>query len=346
MKLGRSEAEKLKQRTLIVLVGLLFLGLVKQAQALGLTVAPMNNYVRVNGGETLLLPYVLQNGMSEEMSVTLQTQSFAPDENGLPALSTENEFPYLTLVEATISGKVTIPTGEKRTVQVAVATPLGVREKEYPLTLLFNWQGAASPNLTAGSQITTQLGSNLVVLVGESRADQSRISLIEPDFSAYQETWQPQPLVLQARNESAFGTLVSGKVVLTDGQGKVVLEREIYPDLILGGSERRLRLKEVTDGETTLVSEWQWPPPLLGRYTLEIYLGNALRASAATVPVWSATFYALPYSLSALVLSLLVLGILVKVVYNKKKPKDYRKLEEKVALMEQQKEFFADEEKE
>lgn len=314
-----------------LLITICFLSAVSVSAAKGISISPVNYYLKVAAGVPQILPYTLTNETTQDLRVSLVVKSFFPDEKGIPQLQTETDFPFLSLVEATMSGELILPAGTTKKMAVLIDTPLGIAEKEYPLAVLFVLQPKNVDTLT--SQVKINLGSNLVILVGENNLDLSRLHIVEPQLPKVIDSWSLIKLRLQGKNLGQMGTLMTGKVVLRRKDGTIIKEEKIYPDLVLAQATREFRYKLMPDiqGKTVITSDWSWPGFLLGEYVLQVQLGKQN---------WQTVLWFFPYWLLAALLGATGLVIGLKVLYNKNHPKAPRQLQEKINLMKKQEKFF------
>ncbi len=315
--------------TLLFLIWFLNSNLIQATN--GISVSPVNYYLKVAAGVPQILPYTLTNNTSQDLSVSLLVKSFTPDEKGIPQLQVETDFPFLSLPEATKTSEIILPAGVTRKVEVLIDTPLGVTEKEYPLAVLFVLKPKAVEN--DKSVVKMNLGSNLIVLVGENNEDLSRLQIVEPHLPKIIDSWQLIKLELKGKNFGQMGTLMTGEVILRRKDGTIVKKEQIYPDLVLAQATREFRYKLAADvqGKTVITNLWTWPGFLLGEYTLQINLGKQN---------WQTNFWVFPYWLLVALLVVTSVVIMLKVFYNKKRPKAREQLKEKINLMKKQEKFF------
>ncbi len=332
---------------LILIIGSLIMGKTK-VSANGIGVSPVNYYLKVAGGVKQILPYTLTNETDSDYNLGLTVKSFTVDEKGTPLLQEEAEFPYLKLLEATAASSLLLPAQSSRTVHILVDTPLGMEEKEYPIALLFRLQTSEKQEEVDKTQLEFNLGSNLVVLVGTSNADQSQLQLESVNLPKLIDSWQKEALRVKIKNQGAAGTLLGGEVILRRANGEVIKRETFYPDLILGGAVRQGRYKMAPDvqGKTVITNGWQWPEFLLGEYVLEVRLQSLHAASAAHEILWSQNFWALPYRLLGLISGGIIIIGVIKWWQQKSPGGKKRQWREKTQLMKEQKEFFADEKNE
>lgn len=305
-----------------------------------ITVSPVNYYLKVAAGVPQILPYTLTNDTNQDLKVSLTVKSFVPNEKGIPQLQTETDFPFLSLPEATATGEIILPAGATKKVAVLIDTPLGITEKEYPLTVLFVLEPKAVE--AQASLVKINLGSNLIILVGENNADLSRLQIVEPRLPRIIDSWQTLNLNLKGKNNGQMGTLMTGEVILRRKDGTLVKQEEIYPDLILAQAIRELRYKLEPDsqGKTVITTIWTWPKFLFGEYILQVRLRSQVAKTSSSDVYWQTKLWFFPYWISIAFLLLTVMVIGVKVLYNKRRPKVKRELQKKLDLMKKQEKFF------
>lgn len=286
--------------------------------------------------------YTLKNDTEQDWRVSLTTKSFTPDVHGQPEFLSELEFPYVTLQLAADETEALLPAGEEKTWTVKVAPPLGVIEKEYPLTLFFVLEPKESDyNKT---EVKMEIGSNLIVLVGEGGANNQILRLQDFALPKVVDTMRQSSLALTVENQGTVGTLVSGRVTLFDSNGEILQENEFYPDLILGQKARQVRFKVTNDGATSLIESFVWPTLMWGKYRLRIQLGT-VQQNAGTPTVIEKSFYALPYraiGIGLIVLILLVL-LIIKSGRKGKKTRAQSNLRERTRTMKAQSNYFRQE---
>ncbi|MDO5561370.1 MAG: hypothetical protein Q4G02_01170 [bacterium] len=309
--------------------------------AAGLTVSPANNYIQLNGGERQLLLYNLKNETTQDFEVTLDASSFAAGVNGEPQLQAELAFPYFSLAEASSETNIILPAGANRDFTVIVEPPFGVINQEYPLTLFFQLTPVNSE--TNKSTVITNLGTNLIVLVSESNLDKSRLSVKDFSWPKIVDSFLPAPIKVLIENQGGNAALLYGKIILQRRSGKVVTEREFYPDLVLAQSTRQARWKLPADAQGTisLSDQFDLPQFLFGSYQIKIELASLHPNSLEQTTTVMANFFALPYRL----LLTVILVIVIVWLFKRKKPRLSRReadelFTQKMASIREQSEKF------
>ncbi len=328
---------------LYLIIGLIFNS---RLQAQNLTVSPINTQIQVSGGEEKFLEYTLTNESQASLIINLEARSFQPDDlYGQPLILANNDFPYLSLIEnnrEASAGVKLLPKSSKK-IQVKFAPPLGVAEKEFPLTLFF----VASPEKTPReTEINFKIGSNVIIRTDKSNLDKSQLEIEEVLFPLIVDSFVPQKKQIKINNLGNTSTLIKGGAVLKRKSGTVIKSWEFHPDLVLGESSRLARGKNVVDvvGNIALLSEFEFPLPLIGEYILEVqaYSGYAL-ADVVRPKIYNYSFIALPYWLMLVVSIVLLLILLISyIIKGGKNTQSKKELREKVDAMKAQKDFFDD----
>lgn len=336
--------QKLFLISIISLFGwLIFYGQPTAVEAATMQVTPINTYLTLSGGDTTFVPYQLINNSNQEVAVTISALSFqAGDLNGQPQLLDVLDFPYFSLYEATsASAAVTeliIPAQSGQNVFLKLEPPVGIAEREYPLTIFFNF---VDPNsLTEDTQFQVQLGSNLIIAIGDPNLDLSQLSLTPTQsWPKVIDSFFAPSFVVQVENAGAYSTLITGEVTLSRPNGTVVKSWELYPDLILGYSTRLARGKAELDanGNPALITDFQLPFGLLGQYQLTVNLTSGHPAATEGI-TWQVNFFAIPYYL----IFTLVLVVLIWLIWRaqRKRRQTLPNLTEKIDTMKTQKETF------
>ena len=278
------------------------------ALAAGFTISPVNTYLQVDGGERQSLVYNLKNDTDQDYALTLAAKSFTAGVTGEPQFESSLDFPYFSLAEASKGGTVILAARTNQDFTVIVEPPYGVVEKEYPLTLFFQ----LTPTVVSEdkSTVVTNLGTNLIVLVGKSNIDHSQLTVKDFKWPIIVDSFFAQPIKMIIENQGDNGTLLYGKVTLQRRGGEIIAEKEFYPDLVLADSVRQARWKLPADaqGSTSLTDQFDLPQFLFGQYQLKIELASVYATTLAQTTLVTANFFAFPYRL---LLILLVLGLIV-----------------------------------
>lgn len=333
------QMKKLFSQVLVTATAFLLVG---QVSAAGVSVTPVNNYIVVGGGEEQVLTYTFKNQGPDEVWLDLEVESFASDgESGQPVLLGETEFPYVSLVtEASDESKIFLPGGSEKEVQVKVTPPLGVAEKEFPLTLFFV---VGENNLSEEqTELNLRLGANLIVLTDKSNEDKSSLRAELINGQAFVDTLVPNSVQVKADNDGPMGTLIAGELVLRRRSGEEVTRWHFYSDLVLGESSRLIR-GTTQDLETTrhplLSTDFTLPRGLLGEYELEARLRSHHPLAQDDIYVTTVRFWALPYRALAVVALVVVLIVLLS--YFSKRRKSQRQFQQRVSKMQRQKQYFS-----
>ncbi len=304
-----------------------------EAQSL-LQVSPVNDYVIVAVGQETLLPYKLVNISEREIEVRMEACSFEPDDlYGQPLLIDELEFPWIELAEAS-SGAIKLRAGEEREVMVRLNPPAGTAEKEYPLTLLFNFTQEALTNNV--SQVNLQMGSNLIVAIGNPDDYGVNLAISPLELSIVNDTFSENKFQLLAQNLGGYGSLINGVISIKDFSGAELWSWETYPDLILGQSERLVRGKvENEAGQISLTDEFVLPNNLLGIFNISFALNGETEA------VWEQTIYFLPVYIAIIVGGVIIVALVIIVIAKQGKRKaKHDKLSEEMDLRKAQRDYF------
>ena len=314
-----------------------------QLQAATLSVTPTTNYLALDAGDTEILDYTLTNDADRDVSVRLEGVSFTSDGvSGQPQLLPQLEFPYFQmLLDNEPQETVTVPAGSNLDVQVAVAPPLGLEVKEYPLTLLFTVT-EPMPDANSGADIGLQVGSNLIVRLDSSGNDLSQLQLhLDMPTTLFLDSFQDYTLQIKVNNAGPFGTLIDGNLELQKG-GTAKKHWDFYRDLVLGNSSRLARGKDSDldiQGINAYATDFVLPRFLVGSYQLKAQVGSLLSETETPSDTVTINIIALPYWLILLLAIIIIIAIIITCVSRRKNPR--RTLKKRVSKMKQQRRFFS-----
>lgn len=315
--------------------------LVKSAGAASLEIAPINALVQLSGGEEKTLYYTLTNKTETDWLVSLQSKSFTVNQQGQPNFLAINQFPFLDLQSASEPASLLLPAQTSKDFLVVVQPPLGLAEKEYPLTLFFNLQ--AQNKEATKSDISLSLGSNLIVLLGESQVNNSWWHFAGFPLPKVIDSWWKKDIPLLIENRGPQSMLLQGKVSLLDKAGKNISEFSFYPDLILAQSMRQARLKQPTVvlDKINLSPLFGLPKFLLGEYRLSLELGSEQKEAGAPVII-EQKFFAFPYILLITLIFGWLIILLIRSLYkNKSRTKlVQKKWQKRLQLSKEQGNYF------
>jgi hypothetical protein len=302
-----------------LLFGTLFLlsGLshkIKAQTDISLSVSPPISYLQVPPGTTRNHTVVLENKSDKAITVTPSIVDFSPDgKTGRAIISNELSFPYITFGISDIKD-LSIPAHKKAQLTLYMDIPQDASEREYPLTILFfskNETPAFKIN-ESNSKITGAIGSNLVVLVSKESKLSQVLRVIDTNTPRFIDSFgriEFSPLV---KNESFASVAASGSAKILNWKKDIIVEFDIYPDIVLGSNTRELRALRPgisSDKPETGVFSYK-PKLLLGPYQIVINIENNQESNSQHVEV----VYAFPFSITLIIL----VGVAVGFIYYKK----------------------------
>ena len=311
-------------------------------RAASVRVAPASVYLQVGGGESKTLTYLLDNESNQDLWLTLEAMSFAPSqENGLPELLTHLEFPYITLTDSSASAlpRLLLPAKSTTPVSVTVAPPLGIREKEYPVTVFFV-TSAVTP-ADSNTRVEMKIGSNLIITTDQSNLDKSQLLVDKLQAPLAVDTFLRPSFGLTVRNQGPLGTLLHGRVVLQKQNGVEVMSWPLWPDLILAQSTRlgRVNLTDA-DGNIALTDKIHLPRWLLGRYRLVVEISSGHPQASGQIITDSVSFFAFPYCLTIVAILGIIAYLSANYLIRKKRPKEKDQFQAKLGRMRRQRQYF------
>lgn len=305
---------------------LFFLPTPVAANPVDVSISPASAYLQVDGGESKFVSFQLENQSEQTLNVTLEAESFAPDgETGKPQLLGRLEYPgEIHLHETAATGSATrsinILPKSKKTVYVLIAPPLGIAEREYPLTLLFHFRDLVAKPGTSPVQLI--LGSNLIIGTAKSNHYQNQLYFQQPSFPYWHDSlFFRDPLEIKVMNGGNFSALIAGELTLKTAAGEKIKTWQLHPDLVLGKSSRlaRERMNEI-DGAGLTPNYFVLPTFLFGEYILEGTLVSGHQLAENGLSHLQIHFYAFPFVLLIFLLpSLAVLAFLLTRAARKKR---------------------------
>lgn len=316
---------KASQVFCLFFVALFFLPALVVAASVDVSVSPASSYLQVDGGESKFVSFQLENQSEQTLNVTLKAESFAPDgQTGKPQLLGRLDYPgEIHLHETAATGSATrsinILPKSKKTVYVLIAPPLGIAEREYPLTLLFHFRDLVAKPGTSPVQLI--LGSNLIIGTAKSNHYQNQLYFQQPSFPYWHDSFFfRDPLEIKVINGGNFSALIAGELTLKTVAGDKLKTWQLHPDLVLGKSSRlaRERMNEV-DSASLTPNYFLLPTFLFGEYILEGTLVSGHQLAENGLSHLQIHFYAFPFVLLIFLLpSLVVLAILLARARKKK----------------------------
>ncbi|MFZ5376881.1 MAG: hypothetical protein ACOZAN_04435 [Patescibacteria group bacterium] len=269
-----------------------------QIPAFDLVITPEVAYWHVKPGEKLQHRINLTN--TGNFSIVLSPQLVGFKSNGISGqayITQESDFHYLRFTDPQYDWGRTflIKPGETKELLFTINPPLGSKEKEYHLTVLFQGIQALESTLTnSNTQIAGAIGSNLVILVSSKEDNQSQLKIKQVWHPRIVDSLKSVSVKVLAENQGINSTPISGNAVFSNTQGQQPQTDEyiFYPDMVLSENSRLARgikkgllndtnsLIENQDQEllANLTSEFTFKRPFLfGFYNITINLGNETR---------------------------------------------------------------------
>lgn len=252
-KTNRITTQLLRKTSLVVLfqlVQLLFVGSVFAQTQLDLTsfsVSPPTAFLLVKPGSQATHTITLENTSRETLFIQPSMVDFSPDgKTGNPVLESQTTFPYLTFPDGrTVKNGwdlTKIKPGEKAQLTLRIAVPPLEKEKEWPVTILFTARPnpeEASPTRT-NTTVLPSIGSNLIVLVSHEEQPVADLELLEAGVPQFADSLRPLTLKPVVKNTRFAATVASGTAELKNWWGKTIATHDIYPEIILGYSSRKM----------------------------------------------------------------------------------------------------------
>ncbi|MDR0463141.1 MAG: hypothetical protein LBG64_02900 [Pseudomonadales bacterium] len=305
------------------------------AQGANLQISPTSNYVWVPGGHVGLTHFMLTNLSFEPVMVSIEARSFVADLDGAPQLLSELDFPFLYRLEVEsgstesadldqvvrydLSQAFLIEPQSTRNVWIGIEPPIGIDEREYPISLLFTAQAHGGVTSAAGSVVGAAVGGNLVVLVADNNSDRSQLNIVETRFPFFIDSFFGRDFSALIANEGATGTIINGNMQLIQNGLLVVDEWEFAHDLVLSGAQRFARADARIDqmDRPNLSTNWRPQQFLFGAYDLVINVRSAHPQSEVGYVSTTISFYAFPYFLTLVVLAIILFGVAIKMLTKK-----------------------------
>lgn len=287
------------------------------AQVTELTISPPVSYIQIKPGSKARHTVTVQNTGDQTVQVSTSIVDFKPSpKDGLPVLAQTNSFPYLD--ENSKSFPVlTIKPQERAQLTLQFTVPQFSPQKEYPLTILFSTQPTDMLQDASQAQVQNTVGSNLIVLVSSQNDLEQKLIISDFAIPKIVDSFNPLSISPVVKNELVSASIASGSATLKNAFGKTVAEYTIYPDVILGQSERRLRFTKISNLdniETLDAKPFAYDPVILfGPYTLFIQF-----TPTTSIP-YSATFAYTFFALPLLLLLILVLIVVFTIIAWKKR---------------------------
>jgi hypothetical protein len=287
--------------TLIVASSLTFSGQIKLVQAqelpeqndqestapLSLAVSPPTSYLYVKPSDEIKHTITLKNTGTQTLEVKMQLTDFKPDgKTGRPLLSSGTIFDKAVNPNLEFGQPFQIKPQENRTVTLALDASKLAKEKEYPLSILFNAQSVRDEtNQASFSQVSGTVVSNLIVFISNQEENQGELIIEKFKAPRIIDSFQPIHFSLLAKNKGLNAMPVQGRALVKNFLGQTINEFIFYPDQILADSTRQVRGTElraelldkdnqlIPDKIENLSTEFKHQTPILfGPYRVEAQL--------------------------------------------------------------------------
>lgn len=285
-------------------------------ESLELGVSPATAFLKIEQGGTASHTISLENTSTHAIQVRPRIVDFSSDNtSGIPVLSESTTFTYLADGQNPNAFEtLTLQPKEKAALRLSFAVPADAPSKEYPLTILFETaRSQPQVSLGAGADIKTVIGSNLILLVTNTETLPTLLTLKAINAPLLSDSFSSLTFTPLVHNDSYAASVASGTATIKNWRGKPLATLPIAPEVVLGNSSRSLRMA-VSSEENALFSYKQ--PYFLGWYTIEVVLTTGLE-DAPTSESLSKTVFFLPYSFTAVLFTLIVVGMFA--VLRKKK---------------------------
>ena len=288
---------------------------------LDLSFSPPVTYLSVQPGETKTIELKLKNSGTRNLKIQLELADFeANGTTGQPVLKFNSTFPYLKAKDPAWSWQQpqVVKSGETVSILFEVALPKTVSVKESHLTVLARASqiseapGSKTATLGSSGQVSGLIGSNIILAVSDSNVNLSKLDFFN---------WQPPKFVDSLRGIKIAGLIknqgihagpIIGKASLVGPSGQLLKSWLFFPDMVLPGSTRELRVIDTTSDPSadptlwlsqpnnTLENKLSYQPSwLFGNYTLKVQLFKTDYTDAQPSVTENYQITALPFGILA-----------------------------------------------
>jgi hypothetical protein len=314
------------------LFSLLLLGLVSfvtahqvQAQTnqglaeLRLSLSPPVTYLSIKPGETKPYELTLTNNGQRDLSVQLQLADFTSDgKTGTPVLKFNSQFTYLKPSNPAWNWNQAVVVKKNETVKVpfVLAVPTGAKETEAHLTILA--KGSQIGLGTTGSTaVAGTVGSNLIIAIAQSEMNFSQVEFGDWKIPKTLDSLKGLDVTGLVKNTGQQSGPILGKATLTGPDGQMKKTWLFYPDVVLPGATRAVRVVDTTTNPSLPPASWFGQPNvklepnlsykpswMFGAYTLKLELYH--EDYAENQPRWQrqSQIFALPFTIVAVFLAI------------------------------------------
>ncbi len=213
-----------------------------QAQSSGdlqISITPPVTYLRLKPGAVTAHTITITNAGKADVRLSPSVVEFKSDgSSGQPILGGPSRFTYFKDAAAAFKPLV-VPAGKSAQLTLAIEIPPTASQEEFPMTILFRAEPVAS--LTGGSQAIGVVGSNLIVAVTKTGLPPLSLSITDIKMLNLADSFRSIEFTPIISNSGTGAQQASGKVEITDWRGQIVAEYELYPDMVLAGSQRSAR---------------------------------------------------------------------------------------------------------
>ena len=240
--------------------------------SLDLTISPPVSYLHVKPGSKQAHTIHIQNNGDHTITVTPTVHNFSvqPD-TGLPQLADDHTFPHFTSLDQQLVPMLLEP-DQKAQLTLAIAPPQNALEKEYPLSIVFV---AEEDDATTPSRLKGSVASNLILLISSKNEFTQRLTVAEINAPLLLDSFQSLSIHPLLKNEGLATSTASGSAVIKNWMGTEVARFELFPDNILGFSQRPARARDLEKPNSLQPIPFDYKPTLLlGPYTVEVTLNN------------------------------------------------------------------------
>lgn len=288
---------------------------------LDLSFSPPVTYLGIKPGETKTIELKLKNSGTRNLKVQLELADFeANGSTGQPVLKFNSNFPYLKAKDPAWNWREAqvVKSGETASILFEIALPNSAPLKESHLTVLARAgqtseaPGGKTSTLASSGQVSGLIGSNIVLAASDSNLNLSKLDLFN---------WQPPRFVDSLRGIRIAGLIknqgihtgpVIGKATLVGPSGQLLKSWLFFPDMVLPGSTRELRVIDTTSDPSADPSLWLSQPNnklenelsyqpswLFGNYTVKVQLFKTDYTDAQASSTQTYQITALPFGILA-----------------------------------------------
>lgn len=266
------------------------------ANNLDVSISPPTVYLSVKPGGTLQHTVILENHSNQRLELTGKLVNFSTDgKTGRPILGNGSIFDQLLSKQAGLNKPFILEPNQTKQWQIKLNINPTAAQKEYPMTLLFTAKPAfrsnaqIQPNTQIGSssQVQAVIGSNIILLISPNNSNKGQIELGELKYKKIIDSLASLKFGALAKNTGSNAINVEGEIIIKNLMNKTTAEYIIYPDMILAGSTREIRVLKKADAlfneEGKLEPEQNSPllnqliykkPFLFGIYSIELKLNQ------------------------------------------------------------------------